>query len=187
MDNFELHFLPIVHNIMVGNTMASSCRWSSGGLKCPGSEQDKCTSGGSGHSCWCRVAFLILQFLSRKKNALNKRNHRNFIICTFTKAWLIKHMLYELFPCMWKGFILWYFFFSLKSSEKDYCYLVWFLRMHVFLSMNVPKAPIQIAPPLRTCTKCCKVLSEKRPFSGNEMVKQHYIWASYFKLLIVRI
>lgn len=84
--------------------MAGSCRWSSGGLKCPGSEQDKCTSGGSGHSCWCRVAFLILQFL------------------------------------------------------------VWFLRMHVFLSMNVPKAPIQIAPPLRTCTKCCKVLSEKRPF-----------------------
>lgn len=104
MDNFELRFLPIVHNIMVGNTMAGSCRWSSGGLKCPGSEQDKCTSGGSGHSCWCRVAFLILQFL------------------------------------------------------------VWFLRMHVFLSMNVPKAPIQIAPPLRTCTKCCKVLSEKRPF-----------------------
>lgn len=104
MDNFELRFLPIVHNIMVGNTMASSCRWSSGGLKCPGSEQDKCTSGGSGHSCWCRVAFLILQFL------------------------------------------------------------VWFLRMHVFLSMNVPKAPIQIAPPLGTCTKCCKVLSEKRPF-----------------------
>lgn len=121
MDNFELRFLPIVHNIMVGNTMAGSCRWSSGGLKCPGSEQDKCTSGGSGHSCWCRVAFLILQFL------------------------------------------------------------VWFLRMHVFLSMNVPKAPIQIAPPLKTCTKCCKVLSEKRPFSGNEMVKQHYILGQLFQ------
>lgn len=98
--------------------MAGSCRWSSGGLKCPGSEQDKCTSGGSGHSCWCRVAFLILQFLSRKKNALNKINHRNFIICTFTKAWLIKHMLYELFPCMWKGFILWYFFFIKKFRKR---------------------------------------------------------------------
>lgn len=184
MDNFELHFLPIVHNIMVGNTMAGSCRWSSGGLKCPGSEQDKCTSGGSGHSCWCRVAFLILQFLSRKKNALNKRNHRNFIICAFTNAWLIKTHALRAVPV---HLLVTVFFFSLKSSEKDYCYLVWFHRMHVFLSMNVPKAPIQIAPPLRTCTKCCKLLSEKRPFSGNEMVKQHYIWVSYFKLLIVRI
>lgn len=117
MGNFELRFLPIVHNIMVGNTLASSCRWSSGGLKCPGWEQDKCTSGGSGHFCWCRVAFWILQFLSRKKNALNKRNHRNFIICTFTNALLLKHMLYELSPCMWKGFIYW-FFFSIKGQKK---------------------------------------------------------------------
>lgn len=104
MGNFELRFLPIVHNIMVGNTLASRCRWSSGGLKCPGWEQDKCTSGGSEHFCWCRVAFWILQFL------------------------------------------------------------FWFLQLHAFLSMNVPKAPIQRAPPLGKCIKCCKGLFERSPF-----------------------